>query len=384
MRLEAVELHLVPLRMRLAVGTAGGVHRERPVLYVRVLTDETEGWGECSALAHGTAVDAPVDAVWRFMTERGVARLGAAARARGGELPPAGQVPGLFDTAPVPREAAAALEMAVLDAELRVAGEPLWSRLGVAPSVATAGVPVGEVVGIPADRNIRTVVAAVAAAVERGAARVRLKIEPGWDDAPVLAVRGAFPTFPLQVDANGSYGSETVPRLDAIDGAGLTCIEQPLPPADLPGLARLAARLATPVCLDESLSSLRKLVDALRYQACELACIKPARFGGLLGARRAELVCLEAGIPAFVGGFFETGFGRSALAALSGLPGFTLPGDLSQPSVYLEEDPGSYDGDGSAARPFRGPGVAPAPHFREPGTSWRWDARGRPDGPGPA
>lgn len=373
MRLEAVELHRVDLSLRRPVGTAAGTHLRRPVAFLRLLADGAEGWGECPAIDGGTAVDLPFDAVWGALATTGVARLAAATSARGGELPPAAQVAPLFggpDDAPV----AATVEMAVLDAELRRASEPLWRRLGVDPRVAADGVPMGSLVGIPADRRPDTLVAAVAA-VAGCSARVRLKIEPGWDLEPVRAVRLAFPALALQVDANASYrlGSgdlDDVARLAALDGAGLTCIEQPLPPADLTALAGAAALLGTPVCLDESLTSLGRLRDALRSGACEVACLKPARFGGLLGAARAQQVCADAGVPAFVGGFFETGFARRANAALAGLAGSTLPGDLSDPNGYLERDPVPYLSRGTRAVLHDGPGIAAAPALGAPARRW--------------
>ncbi|MGH8979790.1 MAG: enolase C-terminal domain-like protein, partial [Acidimicrobiales bacterium] len=232
--------------------------------------------------------------------------------------------------------------------------------------------PVGHLVGIPADRSVGSLVEAVGALAGR-AARVRAKIEPGWDAEPVRALRAAFPELALQVDANGSYrmgggGLDDADRLVALDGAGLVCIEQPLPAGDLQALAVLAGRLETPVCLDETLTTVRRLRDALRQGACEVACIKPARFGGLLGAQAAAQLCASAGVPAFVGGFFETGYARRANAALALLDGFSLPGDLSDPREYLTEDSlfegtaGAYDG--VVVRPYDGPGVAPAPRLQ--------------------
>jgi O-succinylbenzoate synthase len=135
-----------------------------------------------------------------------------------------------------------------------------------------------------------------------------------------------------------------------------------LAPSDLPAHARLAEFLETPVCLDESLTSVRRLTDAIRYRACEVACLKPGRLGGLLAARRAQAVCVEAGIPAFVGGFFETGFARSAHAGLATLPGFTLPGDLSDPSGYLARDPMPYLAIRTGrVRPYAGGGLGEMP-----------------------
>jgi O-succinylbenzoate synthase len=253
--------------------------------------------------------------------------------------------------------------MAVLDAELRVAGISLAVRLG------SDGGPVaaGAAVGIPVDRSVDGLLAEVDAQITAGAGRVRLKIEPGWDIEPVRAVRRAHPGLALQADANGAYrgaggGEEAAERLVALDPFGLACLEQPLPPADLESHAALAEILATPVCLDESLGSRRRVTDAIRSGTCEVACLKPARLGGLFAARQALDACRSAGVPAFVGGFFETGLARSANAALATLPGFTLAGDLSDPAGYLEANPCPYDGprDGWVVPPSV-PGVGPAP-----------------------
>ena len=383
MRLRLVELYRVDLAFCSPVTTAAGAHTRRPVAFVRVVAHEAEGWGECAALAEGTSVDPAFDAVLGALEESGVGRLLAAVAARDGELPPASQVPALFGSGPVARFVAATLEMAVLDAELHASGEPLWARLGVEEAVATAGVPVGHLVGIPEDRSVDALVARVDVLVRSAStARVRVKIEPGWDTEPLRALRDAFPSLALQADANGSYrwevagagggrdgggrdgGLDDARRLAELDGLGLSCIEQPLPPADLAALAQLAARLDTPVALDESLTSLGRVRDALRYGACGVACLKPARLGGLLRAKTAVNACRESGAGAFVGGFFESGFARAANAALAGLAGFTLPGDLSDPAEYLAdpERVAVYPGlDGALVRPFGGPGVAPPP-----------------------
>ena len=383
MRLRLVELYRVDLAFCSPVTTAAGAHTRRPVAFVRVVAHEAEGWGECAALAEGTSVDPAFDAVLGALEESGVGRLLAAVAARDGELPPASQVPALFGSGPVAHFVAATLEMAVLDAELRASGEPLWARLGVEEAVATAGVPVGHLVGIPEDRSVDALVARVDVLVRSAStARVRVKIEPGWDTEPLRALRDAFPSLALQADANGSYrwevagagggrdgggrdgGLDDARRLAELDGLGLSCIEQPLPPADLAALAQLAARLDTPVALDESLTSLGRVRDALRYGACGVACLKPARLGGLLRAKTAVNACRESGAGAFVGGFFESGFARAANAALAGLAGFTLPGDLSDPAEYLAdpERVAVYPGlDGALVRPFGGPGVAPPP-----------------------
>ncbi|MHB1775166.1 MAG: enolase C-terminal domain-like protein [Acidimicrobiales bacterium] len=344
MTFEGLAVHRVRLPMRRPVGTAAGAHLERPVVYVELRADSGVGWGECAALADGTAVDPPLERLWRDLTGAAAGRLAAAAAARGGRLPPSAQVRSLFDADPAGQLAAAAIEMALLDLELRAAGRSLVEHLG---GVDGAGVPVGGVVGIPPGRRVGDVVAAVDRLVEAGCRRVRVKIEPGFDVAPLAAVRRDHPDLALQADANGAYrwgapGPEDARRLVGLDPLGLACLEQPLPAPDLPSHAELAAVLDTPVCLDESLGSHRRLVDALRYGACEVACLKPARLGGVQAARQAQALCQAAGVPAFVGGFFETGLARAANAAVATLPGFTMAGDLGAPAEYLEVDPCPY------------------------------------------
>jgi len=340
-----VEVSWLDLSLRRPVGTSAGTHRARPVVVVRVDCDDAQGWGECGALAEGTLVDPPVHAVWSALVGAGtgVARLIAASKAWDGELPDVGAVAGLYGSTAVARMVAATVEMAVLDAELVASGTRLAPWLGVERGAVAAG----GVVGIPADRSLGSLLDAVEAVVAGGLRRVRLKIGPGWDVEPVAAVRRRYPEVDLQVDANGGYrqpgaGEPSVDRLAPLDEHDLICIEQPLPPTDLPAHGELAERMTTPICLDESLTTPGSVVDAIGYGACEVACVKPARLGGLLVAREVQETCAIAGVPAFVGGLFETGLGRSANAALAGLSGFTLPGDLTDPAGYLLESPWGY------------------------------------------
>jgi O-succinylbenzoate synthase len=370
-QLTGVELVRADLAFRTEIGTAAGVHRSRPVLYVRVVArdldgaQDVEGWGECAALGEATSVDPPLDEVERLAIDRGVPRLDAAAAARKGRLPAAAEVPQIFGGTPADRMLAAAFEMAVSDAELRVDGRSLADSLAVGPGFEM--VPVGAVVGIPAGRGLDDLLAATADALDHGATRLRMKIEPGWDHEPVRAVRAAHPDLVIQVDANGSYRAtdDDVAALARLADLGVLCIEQPLPPADLVALAQLAERLPLPICLDESLTTPRRVVDALRNGACAMACLKPGRLGGMRATRRAHAACAEAGVPAFVGGFFETGLGRSsnlALAARLSQDATGLVSDLGDPAGYLSVDPCGYPPvvDGWVRVPAQ-PGVGHAP-----------------------
>jgi o-succinylbenzoate synthase len=340
MKLVGIELVRLAVPFRSDIGTAVGVHRSRSLLFVRMVTDEAEGWGECAALGEGTGVDPSVDEVEGAVVARGVARLVDASAARGGHLPRESEIAQLFGSSAPDRMMAAVFEMAVADAELRLAGRSLAQAMEVGEGYDA--LPVGAAVGIPPDHDLGVLRQQVAEAVACGAARVRVKIGPGWDLEPVAALRDDHPGVVFQVDANGSYRLEDAERLGRLAEFGVLCIEQPLPPADLVALAEFAGRIAVPVCLDESLTSPRRVLDALRNQACRMACLKPGRLGGLRATRVAHASCVAAGVPVFVGGFFEAGLGRAANLALAArlaqdAPG--LVGDLSHPTTYLATDP---------------------------------------------
>jgi O-succinylbenzoate synthase len=377
-RLTGVELVRVELAFSNEIGTAAGVHRARPVLYVRVVADESEGWGECAALGDATSVDPALDEVEALAVDRVVPRLCGASAARNGRLPRAAEVPQLFGSSPADRMLAAAFEMAVADAELRAVGRPLSASLGI--ETGFEALPVGAVVGIPAGRDLDILLKEVGGAVAAGATRVRMKIEPGWELEPVRRVRSAHPELVIQVDANGSFRDtdEDVAVLAALADSGVLCVEQPLPPADLVALARFARKLPVPVCLDESLTTARRVVDALRNKACAMACLKPGRLGGIRATRSAHAACAEAGVPAFVGGFFETGLGRAsnlALAARLSQDATGLVSDLGDPAGYLSVDPCGYPPvvDGWVRVPDQ-PGVGRAP---DAGVLDRLEARRR-------
>ena len=244
MKLIGIELVRVDVPFRVDIGTAAGVHRTRTLLFVRVVTAEAEGWGECAALGEGTAVDPSVDEVEAAVVVRGVQRLRSATQARGGQLPMETEIAQLFGSSPVDRMLGAVFEMAVADAELRLAGRSLADALEVGPGFET--LPVGAAVGIPPGHDLGILRQQVGEAVAGGAARVRVKIEPGWDIEPVAAVRADHPDLVLQVDANGSYRMEDAERVSALAEFDVLCIEQPLPPADLVAHAEFARRMPAP------------------------------------------------------------------------------------------------------------------------------------------
>jgi o-succinylbenzoate synthase len=272
------------------------------------------------------------------------------------------------------RMAKAVLETAVLDAWLRSNSLSFGEWLGATAERVPAGVSVGIMDSIP------ELLDAVDGYLAEGYLRIKLKIEPGWDVEPVRAVRERFgDEVLLQVDANTAYTLADAPLLARLDDFGLLLIEQPLDEEDVLGHARLAERVRTPICLDESIVSARSAADAIALRACSIVNIKPGRVGGYLEARRIHDVCAAHGIPVWCGGMLETGLGRAANVALAALPGFTVPGDTSASDRYYRTDITEpfllQDGHLEVPR-GSGIGVSPVPErLAEVTVSTEWIAR---------
>jgi O-succinylbenzoate synthase len=193
-------------------------------------------------------------------------------------------------------------------------------------------------VSVGIQRDPAALVDTVGRYLDEGYVRIKIKIKPGRDVGDTAAVRDAFGAIPLQVDANSAYTLADVDTLAELDRFDLLLIEQPLQEDDIVDHATLAARLRTPVCLDESIVSAKAAADAIALRAASVVNVKAGRVGGYLEAVRVHDVCRDAGLPVWCGGMLETGIGRAANAALAALPGFTLPGDVSASDRFYARD----------------------------------------------
>jgi O-succinylbenzoate synthase len=325
-KLEAVELRRVGLPLVAPFRTSFGTETHKDALVVRALGPDAEGWGECVAMIDPLYSSEYADAVEHVLRHHLLPRLFAV-----GDLTATG-VGVALEPVKGHRMAKAAIVTAVLDAELRAAGVSFAQHLGGVKDAVDSGVSVGIMDSIP------KLLDAVEAYLAQGYLRIKLKIEPGWDVAPVGAVRERWPDILLQVDANTAYTLADARHLAKLDPFDLLLIEQPLPEDDILGHADLAKVISTPVCLDESIESARDAAAAIRLGAAAIINVKPGRVGGYLEARRIHDVCVANGVPVWCGGMLETGIGRAPNVALAALPGFTLPGDTSASDRYFTRD----------------------------------------------
>ncbi|MBO0868043.1 MAG: o-succinylbenzoate synthase [Micromonosporaceae bacterium] len=327
MKFTGFELRRVAMPLVTPFRTSFGVEHARDVLLVKAVGDQAEGWGECVAsyapLYSSEYTDGAVEVIRRYL-------LPALGQLSTVDATGAERTFARFKGHPM---AKAAVQTAILDAELRAAGMPLSAYLGATKPAVPAGVSVGIMDSIP------QLLDAVSSYLDGGYLRIKLKIEPGWDLAPVRAVRERFgDAMLLQVDANTAYTLADARHLAQLDAFDLLLMEQPLPEDDVRGHAELARHLRTPICLDESITSARAAADAIALGACAIVNIKPGRVGGYLEARRVHDVCAANGIAVWAGGMLETGLGRAANVALAALPNFTLPGDTSASDRYFARD----------------------------------------------
>ncbi len=324
MKLTHVVLHRLELPLVSPFRTSYGVEVARHPTLVQVVGPDGEGWGECVAEAAPLYTSEFADGAYEVMKRFLMPRLSATVRAE--------EVSELFSPIRGNFMAKAAIEAAILDADCRADGVSMATYFGATATSVPAGVAVGM------QPTTGQLLEAISRYVAEGYGRVKLKIEPGLDVEVVRAVRNAFPDLLLQVDANAAYRLADADHLAQLDQFDLLLIEQPLPEDDLSGHAELAKRIRTPVCLDESITSLGTAVQAVRLGACSVVNVKPGRVGGLLEAKKIHDFCVTSGVALWCGGMLETGVGRASNVALAALPGFSIPGDLSASSRYFHRD----------------------------------------------
>jgi len=332
MKISAAELYELTLPLKEPFAISGGVMRERRSLVV-VLHDSDghTGYGESPPFElpfySGETIASARDLLERVLLPRVVGRSFERPEEVDAVL-----LPGIRGN-PFAR---AGLETAAWDLEADRRGVGVAAlvaeRVGVSPAPTIA---CGIALGIPDDRNPATLARSVEAALAEGYRRVKIKVAPGWDEAPARAAREvlAGTAIPLTVDANGAFEWPMHERsLRALDAAGLLYIEQPLGPDELVGHARLTRELRTPVCLDETLHDASWARQVVELEGPRVWNLKVHRVGGLTEALRVYREAIAYGAALWAGTMPESGIGSQADLAVAALPGFVYPSDL-EPST---------------------------------------------------
>jgi len=332
MRIDRAELYELTLPLREPFAISGGVMRERRSLIV-VLRDADghAGYGESPPFELPFYSDETLTSA-RDMLERVLLPRVAGREFERPEDVDAALRPGIRGN----RFARAGLETAAWDLAAHRLGTGLAAlvaeRVGAEPA---AVIPCGVALGIPEDRKPGTLARQVADALTEGYRRVKIKVAPGWDEAPVRAATDvlAGSGVPLTVDANGAYAwPEHEASLRSLDQAGLLYIEQPLGPDELVGHARLGRQLKTPICLDETLHDAGWARQVAELRGPRVWNLKVHRVGGLTEAIAVYREAMRYGAALWAGTVPESGIGSQADLAVAALPGFVYPSDL-EPST---------------------------------------------------
>ena len=326
MRVDAITLRELQMPLKHFFETSFGRVTSRRVLLVTADCEGVEGWGEC------VAADGPffsyewIETAWATIREflapsllnvtLNSARQSGQhmARVRGHNM------------------AKAALENALWDAEAKQNQQPLSLLLSGTRSEIACGVSIG--IQDSHEQLLEKIETELAA----GYQRIKVKVKPGWDVDVLEKIRTRWPKILLSCDANSAYRPADLEHLRKFDDFNLLMIEQPLWHDDIFFHAQLQRELKTALCLDESIGNSRDAETAVELSACRIINIKVGRVGGFTEAIAVHNVCQKHGIPVWCGGMLETGIGRAHNIALSTLPNFSLPGDVSASKRYWSED----------------------------------------------
>jgi O-succinylbenzoate synthase len=337
--IASITAYRVPLQLRRPFTTSFGTYEtlDRPFVVIET-SDGLRGVGEIPTLfdpAYKAEVDTP--AVLTSLREFIVPSVERWQRERG----PIDAIPMLRESYAWVKGAVFAksgVEAAMWDIMAQRAGEPLWRLWGGERRTFPVGVSIGG-------KTVAQVLELAEQAVALGYGRLKVKIWPGFDDEVAREVRRRFPDVLLQVDANSAYTMQNWRRLQTLDDIDLLLIEQPLFDDDIVLHSEISRELRTPVCLDESIHSLRDTQAAATLWARNNALdrlivnIKPPRVGGFAEAIAIARYCREQGIRTWIGGMLDSAWGKAMNLNLNGLPAIDLPGDHFSPGgAYFVED----------------------------------------------
>lgn len=340
----SLTVRLVSIPLLVPFATRFGTERSRDALILTYRSKGVEAYSECVTSAHpGYSIEDNESAL-RAIKDR-LARLLK-------EEPSPREFSRAVSRTMGDRMAKASVEMLLWDFHCKLRLSRMADALGKTKGYAEVGVSLGF-------DTPDALVEGVCEALDQGYRRVKLKIRKGQEYATVKRVRTTFPDAELSVDANGDYAPEDTETLQSLDEFGLAYIEEPLGGGDLEEHAKLAGKISTPICLDESIPTVESARKAVEIGAAKVFNIKPGRMGGLANALEAIAVVRKGGGSCWVGGMLETGVGRAFNIALASLEAVDLPGDTSPNGRYFKRDivRNPFEMKGGVIAPGRGLGA---------------------------
>lgn len=358
MRIEKIDIYHVSMPMSSVFRTACGSDEVTEAVFVRLESGGQYGWGEAASGKEPTY--SPECAASQFVVSHDI----IAPLILGGDIDSGKELTGLLAHIRGNQFAKAGFDMAWWDLHAKQENKPLWDCIGGRKRTVEAGADIGVL------ESIDDLLDEVDLVVRAGYRRVKLKCRPGWDTVPVKAVRREFPHLTIHVDCNGGYSLADMDIFEAFDRLNLAMIEQPLAYDDLIDHSYLQSRIATPICLDESVTSPAKAAKALSIGACRWINIKPGRVGGITASVAIHDICRDAGFGCWIGGMLESSVGAMHCLALATLPNVLYPNDIFPSERFYARDfgtpPMSLFAPGEFAVPATpGAGAEPDPELLE-------------------
>ncbi len=328
LRIEEITLREIKLPLKEPFRISSGLCTERRIALLQLRdADGVTAWSECTAGEAPNFSSETIDTAWLAISEYVAPRVLGVAFNQAIDVHPALELNfrGHY-------MAKAAVEMGIWGMFAERDSMPLARLIGGTRTEIEVGISIGI------QSSPEVLVARVGRALVDGYRKIKIKIEPGRDIEYLTAVRAAYPDAPLMADANNAYTLADADHLAQLDSLHLMMIEQPLAYDDLVRHAALQRKLETPICLDESITSVDRAEDMITLGSGRIINIKPGRVGGFQQSRAIHDVCQRNGIPVWCGGMLESGIGRAYNVALASLPNFTKPGDVSPSARYWERD----------------------------------------------
>jgi len=326
MKIETIALREIRMRLKAPFETSFGTVHDRRILLVEVVAEGVSGWGEVTAGETPGYNAETTDTAWHVLTDFLAPAL------IGKNISQASDLPALMGHIRGHEMAKSGIENALWDVEAQLGGVPLYKHLGGTSEEIACGVSLGI------RETPESLVKRVEEELASGYQRIKLKIKAGKDYKFVAAVRKEFPRIRLSVDANSAYSLEDASHLRSFDEFDLLMMEQPLSWDDIYAHSKLQNQIKTAICLDECIHNTRHALTAIELKACRIINIKLGRVSGHSEARLMQDTCRAHGVPVWCGGMLESGIGRAHNIAMSALPGFSLPGDVSASRRYWTED----------------------------------------------
>ncbi len=326
MKIDKVEIRHIKMKLVSPFKSANGIENYEEHIIIKVESENLIGWGECVAQSNPSYTYETVETAWHILSEFIIPKI------LNKDFYSLNEILSTWQWIRGHNMAKAGIEAALWDLFAKIENVSLSKLFGGNKNKIEVGVSIGL------QNSNDELLKKISGYLDEGYKRIKIKIKPGKDVELVSAIRKEFPKILLQVDANSSYQLSDINILKKLDEFNLLMIEQPLAHDDIYQHSKLQKQIQTPICLDESITSINDTIAAIELGSCKIINIKPGRVGGFTEAKKIHDYCSEKNIPVWHGGMLESGIGRAGNIALASLPNFNLPADISASKRYFEED----------------------------------------------